>query len=237
MRRTRVFNAMSWKAGLGELVLIVAGVSIALAASAWYEDGQERAEEDAVLRQLTSALESDAVVLSNSQDRQEQLHRDLLAFIDHLEHDADETYDGSYGSVTGFVGMRINTAPYEALKSRGLALVSNDSLRLTLVQYYEGEFPNLAVASRYDQEFSTNIALPYYLSNFRHLSGTRTWIPLDHAAVHNDPFLANLCVTKLGRMERRILPRYESSLTQVRELLSLISQELGTSGETSGGAA
>ena len=221
MRLPRAFGDVSWRAALGEFALIVVGVSVALAAGAWYEARQERGEEAAVLAQFASALEGDIEELLAAKERTEGIREDLLALKVHLERDASDPYDGSFGGVIGFVTMGINTAPYEALKSRGLELIADDSLRLALVQYYETTFPSLAAASGYTEELSSDVALPYFLSHFRRLPDS-SWTPLDHAAVHNDPYLANLVLTKLNRVEGRILPRYESCLTLARELVTWI---------------
>ena len=50
MQITKIFAVANWKDALGEVVLIVIGVTIALAANSWYEDRQERRDEVLVLR-------------------------------------------------------------------------------------------------------------------------------------------------------------------------------------------
>ena len=59
MRLGRVVNATNWKYAIGEIVLIVVGVTIALAANSWYAARQERSDEIQVLRQLKQALQVD----------------------------------------------------------------------------------------------------------------------------------------------------------------------------------
>jgi len=52
-------NSMNWRYALGEVVLIVVGVSIALAGNAWYENLELRDDEVAILTELLDALELD----------------------------------------------------------------------------------------------------------------------------------------------------------------------------------
>lgn len=59
MRTSRVINAMNWKYAIGEVFLIVIGISIALGANAWWENRQERIEEQAVLETLKRSLQVD----------------------------------------------------------------------------------------------------------------------------------------------------------------------------------
>ena len=59
MRGSRIVSALNWRYAVGEVLLIVIGVSIALAANSWWEDRKAREEELAMLAQLKSALEVD----------------------------------------------------------------------------------------------------------------------------------------------------------------------------------
>ena len=236
MRISRIFRAVGWRSALGELVLIVAGVSIALAGTAWFEEWQERADEVEVLLQLAEALEDDLARLTSAHNRQRRRLDDVVGLLAHLEGGRSDGENVGFGSVTGWVGVGTNSAPYEALKSRGLSLISSDSLRLGLVEYYETRFPGLASGNENDRVFSTEMVLPYYLSNFRRSTRT-TWVPLDPAAVRDDPYYWNLAMTKLMRLEIRILPSLERVLTLGRELLRTIDRQLEDSDDRSAGAA
>ena len=153
MRLTRVFRAVSWRAALGELVLIVAGVSIALAASEWYERRQQQDDEVGILRQLAAALENDVARLANAQQRQLGRRQNLIDLLEHLEGDGPYSDDLRFGALVGFIGTNMNSAAYEVLKSRGLSLISSDSVRLGLVEYYEGAFPSLLTGTeQYGEE-------------------------------------------------------------------------------------
>ena len=59
MRVSRLVSASNWRYAIGEVVLIVVGVSIALAASSWYENRQLRGDEFAALAQLQATLRED----------------------------------------------------------------------------------------------------------------------------------------------------------------------------------
>jgi len=104
-------------------------------------------------------------------------------------------------------------------------LISDESLRLQLIYYYENQFPPLSNAYLNDRAFVRESAYPYFLSNFRQVDPT-TWVPLDYAAVRDDPYFWNLCMTKLTRLQNRILPYFEESLDLVREVLREIDSEL-----------
>lgn len=56
---SRIIRATNWKYAVGEVFLIVVGITLALMATSWYENWQERRYESLVLGQLKVALESD----------------------------------------------------------------------------------------------------------------------------------------------------------------------------------
>jgi hypothetical protein len=75
------------------LALIVAGVSIALAAGAWYDGLGERADEREVLRQLAAALEVDREGLTTRYETEQQVVADVRALLDQVESDAPYSPD------------------------------------------------------------------------------------------------------------------------------------------------
>ena len=59
MRVSRLVSAPNWHYAVGEIVLIVVGVTVALAATSWYEGQQEQRDEIVVLQQLRQTLSED----------------------------------------------------------------------------------------------------------------------------------------------------------------------------------
>ena len=117
------------------------------------------------------------------------------------------------------------TAPYEALKSRGFDLISSASLQLALIYYYENQFPRLHRAYLNDRAFATDRVAPYYLENFRQTE-PGTFIPDDYQRLRQDKYFWNLCMTKVSRLQNRVLPRYEESIEMIRGILADIEIEL-----------
>lgn len=228
MKVSRIIEAQSWRSALRELALIVVGVSIALAAGAWYEERKERADEREILDQLGVALRVDRDELSSRYDTEHEVTRDVRAILDHLE--SGEPYDPdaglNFGAVRRWVGVRASTAPYEALKSRGFDLITSDSLRLRLIYYYENEFPVLQDAYLNDRQFVMDEVSPYFHAHFYSPDRSTIQLPINYEELSTDPVFANLLVTKLVRLEGRLLPYYEAALDIIDELLDLITDEM-----------
>jgi len=213
---------------VGEVLLIVVGVTIALAANSWYGDRQERRDELQVLMQLQQALEIDLDEFESWYAIETQVFQNVTSLVEHMV--GADPYDSSivpnFGSVMTWVGVRTNSAPYEALKSTGFDLISSHSLRLKLIYYYENQFPRVHGAYLNGRAFATDRVVPYYMKNFRQTE-PGTYIPDDYQDIRYDKYFWNLCMMKLTRLQDRILPHYEQTIEMNRDILANIETELG----------
>lgn len=229
MRGRALIESISWKYAIGEVLLIFVGVSIALAATSWYEERRERAEESRILTQLRAALELDSEELNLDLAAQREIHTQitgLLAYMDDGEP-YSEALLPAFRAVRRWHGIRANSAPYEALKSRGLGLISEPDLRLNLILYYESRFPTVVETYVNDRAFVSEHIVPYYLEHFRAV-GDAVQEPVDYDALRKDLRYRNICVTKLGRLENFILPNYGRTLDlneQIRADITRILEE------------
>jgi hypothetical protein len=228
MRLSRLLHAKSWKYAVGEIFLIVVGVSLALMASAWYEDVQERQEEVLSLRQLKVALETDLARVETLSRQLKQSEQELLELYGALKGDEPLTDEVSLylGEVATWYALQLRTGPYEEIKNRGFSLISKASLRSALVDLYEQRVGDLQTTSQADMEFSANQVTPYLNEHFvRSLDGE--WVPVrSRDSLRSDVYLQNLVIGKLRRLQRWFLPRCQEYLTVAQSLLDEIDTEL-----------
>ena len=127
---------------IGELIIVVLGVLIALAANGLYEQRQERQREAAYLDRLRSDLQTGSARL---QDRQRRYNQSLTAaakLVDELESssptDSDLLAYFLYAVQIGgnSAGYAHDTTYRELLSTGNLNIVSDDSLRGRIVDYY-----------------------------------------------------------------------------------------------------
>ena len=143
MRLFATAKDFNWRYALGELFLIVIGVSIALAASSWYEDQIDHRTEVEYLDRLRAALAIDIArftdferVLETKANTLKALSTETATSL--ISGDADGLMrDLNYSSFKAL--PESNSATFEELKSTGkLALIRDSSLRDALAQYYSG---------------------------------------------------------------------------------------------------
>ena len=133
------------KYALGEIILVVIGILIALQINNWNENRKDIILEKEYLTRLKSDLVFDQGLLKNyTIDRYESkveslekgksynqgnyIIKDILQFLD----------DIGYGGVFGNVNWNLNTNTYDELISTGnLRTIKSDSLRNNIISYYE----------------------------------------------------------------------------------------------------
>ncbi len=236
MRVSRLVSAPNWRYAIGEVVLIVVGVTIALAGTSWYEGRQERRDEILVLQQLRQTLSADLQDINMTWEMTRQRERKIMALLDHLESDRPYAAElaRNFQSLFGWRIVRIKTAPFEALKIRGYSLISNAILREKLISFYEDHYAKLEYNSNLDRDYAIEKIQPYFLKNFVvHISatndvdgGSQVWVPKDYDKIKAELYIANLGQHRADILRRFVLRNYENTTAVMREILDEIDQEL-----------
>jgi len=137
------------KYGIGEIVLVVIGILIALQINNWNQTRLNRNFELTMLSEIKSSLELD---LKNTQryfkprlERKSQGIQELLTMIASDKIYPDSVLLKSYNKMLISLtrSLDYNKGGYEGLKSVGLDKISNDSLRRELILLYEKYLPDL----------------------------------------------------------------------------------------------
>jgi len=217
----------NWRYALGEVLLIVIGVSIALAANSWYENRQLRVDEIAVLTQLQVTLREDLNRITTDYDTIGRVNQEIEFFVSILGSGQPKQDDLTKGiqSNTRFVTLHPRYGPYETLKARGINLISNGSLRVTITSLYEDEIPNLVEDSIIDRGLVRDIMLPSILEWFW-LDTSGDWIPKESLTESWRSDLATLGRHRARTLSRYYLPSFERTMKLMREALAAIDAEL-----------
>ncbi|OIQ30334.1 MAG: hypothetical protein BM564_02900 [Bacteroidetes bacterium MedPE-SWsnd-G2] len=153
-----------FKYAIGEIVLVVIGILIALSINTWNENKKQRVFEVKMLTEVHTALTSDIDYFLRLESRLHKLDSASNVFIK-LVHEKAIFNDSLYNRgqsrwyfLRSGINLQFNKGPYEALKSSGIDKISNDSLRNSLVNFYDFEFPKqIAFINYYDEDYTENV--------------------------------------------------------------------------------
>lgn len=130
---------------IGEIVLVVIGIFLALQLNNWNAGRKETAKELGLLAEMRQNLEADLTDCRYNIGMNQRLWRGNVAVLKHLEertpfHDSLRVH---YGNLFGSTVLTPNTSAFDNLKSIGFDIVQNDSLRRSITKLYSERYTYL----------------------------------------------------------------------------------------------
>ena len=125
---------------VGEILLVVIGILIALQVNNWNEERKERKIEQHILQQVKEDLSGGLRDLELNVSMIEQSMHSAQILIEHM--DSQKPYDDSIGTHISKIFVwsvwLINAGGYESMKSEGINIISDEGLRNDIINLYEG---------------------------------------------------------------------------------------------------
>jgi hypothetical protein len=133
------------KYAIGEIILVVIGILIALNINNWNENQKSKKDERYVLTEVLKNLEEDAALVDDIITQRQKAKTAVIVlqkFVNTDTKDSDSLQFYMANLLTFERYFPINNA-YEILKSKGLQL-SNDALTTKISRYYDYEQPKMS---------------------------------------------------------------------------------------------
>lgn len=130
---------------IGEIVLVVIGILIALQINSWNNERLERRSEIVVLNEILGNLERDVEKLNMSKGWNNLWIRNNQKVLDHLEERSPltDSLRWYYHFLKGGAHFQPILVGYENLKSKGVDIIRNDSLRMAISELYDHRYHHL----------------------------------------------------------------------------------------------
>lgn len=241
-RLRRLLEPVNWKYAFGELVLIIAGVLIALAANAWWAGRQDEVRVQRYLRQLHTDFAAMDLALTQARNEEAQI-TDASWRLFRAMHSSTPYPSDTIAAWFSWIG---STTPVRPSTGTLLALIEsgdvngirNDSLRSRLIGFVGRIDQDLSSLRQIETEILsieaeslTVIDLREYGAQFR-ASGPATEamprrpFPADwQGMMHSSAF--NALVTKSWTASVRRWGILQGLLADVRGVLRLLAHEVG----------
>ena len=140
----RTLRKAKWQYILGELILIVLGISIALWFNNINEERKERDLEHQLLAELKLCLQQDLEDCINNHGVHEEGAENIDEVLELLlETQIPENAGRSFRSVVRWSFLVSNISTYESLKSIGFQIISNDTLRSAISTLYNVDYKHI----------------------------------------------------------------------------------------------
>ena len=216
---------------VGEIILVVIGILIALQINNWNQDRKDRVVENQLLKNLRSSLLSD--IDNQINPLLTQLESDLknISDIKLFLKNRDAYHDSMntrFNTLMYSKNFAYEVTSYKALENEGLQLIKNPKLKSRILKLYNMSYPDIQFVI---SNFMNNL-LSFFRPNMRELfwfmddNRNKGYMPVDYELLKNNrDFKNNLMVctencTNLHAITNNVKAEVES-------LITLIDEELG----------
>jgi len=222
---------------VGEIVLVVIGILIALSINNWNEAKQTKEFEHKMLAELKKALTYDLDFFENHLigNRMQAERKAAEFFENYLLTDSIIKDSIDYHFVRLINGLQVtyNIGPYEALKSTGIDKISNDSLRNKIIDLYEFKLPRYSGLISQWMDFTAGDMRKYherldgdtkYVIENSEISYTLELRPIDLKS--NQDFISLLSIS--SNRSKDIIVFLQSAMSFMEDVVGKIDKELNT---------
>lgn len=222
------FSNKYLKYALGEILLVVIGILIAISVSEWHKNYLNNQTEQKLLTELKQGLIRDKNLVENELKNISEAILKLQKLDSLLKNRIpalDDELNYLFGTVYGMRQIKLNKALYEELKTVGLGIVRDSELKSQIINVFENDY--VAIESLDELEYSVNqVNRPYYLQNFVSIRFAQYAIPNNIKEVWNDTYYKNIVYYRLVTLEGNQVDVYNTAISNMDSLIQLIDRNL-----------
>jgi hypothetical protein len=212
---------------IGEIVLVVVGILIALSINNWNENRKSNTREKKLLIELRANLQINVNNLNSDIVKQEKSAKIIHLLLEHLDHQKPyiDSLDYYFAEADYAPDVVLTSSAFETLKSIGFELIKKDSLRKEILYLFEVTYPTLMQNTKRieDQVWST-ASVPIYQKYFRReIEGQAK--PIDYGALLQDKEFTNMLSFRVALRKSSTSSKIQV-VNETKKLIEFIENEL-----------
>ena len=155
-----------FKYAIGEIILVVIGILIALQINNWNEDRKDDIFENEILTQIQANLVKDKLALENNITNAKSASTSIDKILaEDISQKVNDSIKYWLGDVVRFDRYRALSNAYEVLKSQGIDKITNKRLQFLLGMYYDDQSVAASTACNDLEKMFTNDWIPILKKN------------------------------------------------------------------------
>lgn len=209
-----------FKYAIGEIILVLIGILLALYISDWNAKKIESQTEKTALYELKKSMLLDLDLLSSGLEAVNKSIADielLQSLIVNQDYVYNKGLDTLFGAVWGMRILKPNNAFYQDLKASGFNLIKDDSIRFQIVHLFETNYGWLNWINELEMSIN-DVNRPYYLENFHKLSFTKNATPNNFEFIWTDSYYHNIIDYRLITLDNQV-KNYGYSINAIKTLV------------------
>ena len=157
------------KYAIGEIILVVIGILIALAINNWNEKRKDTLKQQFILENIKTNIKSDITILDSSiKDLQNNISdfNNCLVILARKPGVNEQEFKNKFSQILSFINFNITTTTFDNIISTGkIELIENEVLRDSIVNYFNYDYKQWDSAMK---DYTRNIIAPF-LHKFDHV--------------------------------------------------------------------
>ncbi len=213
---------------IGEIILVVVGILIALQINNWNENRKMQRQEIKLLSDLKLELQKTYVDLNEGIKYVSITIDDINKIEYYLKNELaySKELDSSFGRFPHNFSGSVNSAAYNSLKTMGIGIIQNENLRMDIINMYDVKFLNIPDYTVDENLIRSSVVFPFYAKNIMYSeNSTYSATPNNFSdLIKNTEFLNILRLIKRQRI--RGIERFNEVLIPLNKLIEDIKTEL-----------
>ena len=217
-----------WSFAIGEFILVFLGILIALQVDNWNEERKERKLERVLLSEMRTDLKGDLEDLEYNINFQMGLLYSNQVVLDFLNSELPwhDTLGKHCAQLMGAGIFDTNPAAYESLKTIGIDLIGNDSLRQNITRVYTVVYTHVKANEKMLFNFIFDELYPALSEHLHTIIPREMAVPVNLDALRQDnSFKEDLSMSIF--IYNITLRSFERGNESIRSLITDIEEELG----------
>lgn len=233
--RQKLLNIKSWKTylfyAISEVLLVVLGILIAVQVNTLKNNKDSIELERKILLEIENNLTGDLIELKDELESFKIILKVDSILIEHFQ--SNRPYDDSIGAHIHVIEMSPHYSPtrsgYNLLESKGIDLITNDSLRIQITDFYERRIPYYFTYAEERYQMVETLIIPYLTKHF-YLEKYHKWphrkrVPINYEYLLNDASLITLIQSSsyhasvMSKRSRKLNLEIESLQKQIKTFL------------------
>jgi len=212
---------------IGEILLVVVGILIALQINNWNEEQKERVKEREVLEDIMNNLNRNNELIRNSLVQINNIDKssDIVISVIRSKKPYSDTLDSHFFNSTKSGGLLfpLSSEGYESLKNVGFDIIRSDSMKDKILELFEISYKRIKEKTQWSNERSRE-SDNYLLTIFKVELPSR-FTPLNYNQILNDTRYLSF-VVDLKSQRSWYTEDILDCLSQSEELIQIIMAEL-----------
>lgn len=212
---------------IGEIILVVIGILIALSINNWNEEQKNRVTE----QKLLIAMQEDLLVnidrLNNDILLEQRTINQATKIIKHLDERKpyNPSLDVIFSEAIYSPDIVISATSYESIKFNGINIILNESLQRSIINLFDVVYANLVAETvRLENQFWPSSVLPMIHKHFRETE-FRKLKPTNYEALMDDTTYKNMVMHRV-HFRKLALELKSKALLETEELVEILEKEL-----------